>query len=593
MKDSEDRASPPANDGVADREKIIAELYEAVLRPEHYDEFMDIWAAHIGSSINDASENTSPETAVEKEIFDPILEEHFNRALEMFERMGRDQSVKPAPDIAQCTDAVLLISPSGRVLDSSPEAQRIFGEHFDLDSLAEQIEPDCERRLRDVLRRASDFPADQLLTVIPVNDTQGGSRHMAAFTQARARRSGNDVILKAMTIPWRDTISATLSAAFRLSPAEIEVVRLMSDGHVLSEIAVLRKTSLHTVRAQTKAILRKTKTAGQSELMRFVAMLSHASDPGPGEASPVDTITPHSEMLTLPDGREMEIQTQGPEDGLPVIFIHGMLDGTSVTRKIRSLLNQNKIRLICPVRAGFGRSTINQDHVRALDIFSDDLQFVLQTYGIDRPVLLGHMSGSLYAWAAASARPAAFAGVVNVSGGVPITSIRQFSAMSPRQRVVAYTARFTPALLPGILRAGISQIDGKDSDAFMKALYREGTRDREIVEEMHLGSLIQSGYRFAVQQGYYGFEMDSWHVTRDWSARVADTNFPVVLVHGTHDPVVEIGSVRRFAQKYSNVELREHPDAGQLVFYQKPQTVIDAVKDVLSKSRQGALEMAG
>ena len=58
---------------------------------------------------------------------------------------------------------------------------------------------------------------------------------------------------------------------------------------------------------------------------------------------------------------------------------------------------------------------------------------------------------------------------------------------------------------------------------------------------------------------------------------------PVTLVHGRHDPVVRIETVRAFADRYPDrIRLVEVADLGQLVFYARPTVVLDAIETALA-----------
>jgi pimeloyl-ACP methyl ester carboxylesterase len=155
--------------------------------------------------------------------------------------------------------------------------------------------------------------------------------------------------------------------------------------------------------------------------------------------------------------------------------------------------------------------------------------------------------------------------------------------MNARQRVVAYTARFAPMLLPAVLRAGIAQIDSGSIDEFMNALYPPNSVDSLLLKQKTVRDAVQAGYRFAVAQGHRGFEIDSWHVTRDWSALARAANIRSVHLHGTHDPVVSIESVRAFTAGDGPAELCEVADAGQLLFYADPELVLDRLDSLIAE----------
>jgi len=67
-------------------------------------------------------------------------------------------------------------------------------------------------------------------------------------------------------------------------------------------------------------------------------------------------------------------------------------------------------------------------------------------------------------------------------------------------------------------------------------------------------------------------------VTSDWSRYVEGCSHPFTLVHGHHDPVVRISTVRDFARRYQGrARLVEVEDQGQLLFYARPDIVLDAL----------------
>jgi DNA-binding NarL/FixJ family response regulator len=57
------------------------------------------------------------------------------------------------------------------------------------------------------------------------------------------------------------------TAAPRLSPREMKVLRLVSDGYMQKEIASLLSVSLHTVQSHTKRIYKKLEAKGRQEAL--------------------------------------------------------------------------------------------------------------------------------------------------------------------------------------------------------------------------------------------------------------------------------------------------------------------------------------
>ena len=68
-----------------------------------------------------------------------------------------------------------------------------------------------------------------------------------------------------------------MQSLYDLTAREMQVIRLLADGHSLESLAHLMEISEHTARAHLRAIFTKTATTRQSELMHLCAGLSQAS----------------------------------------------------------------------------------------------------------------------------------------------------------------------------------------------------------------------------------------------------------------------------------------------------------------------------
>ncbi len=565
----------------ADRARLIGSIYEVVLRPEHFDSFMADWSEFVDQAARRLGELQVSDGQATRQLEDPVIEAHFRRAFALFERMGRGESVVPLA--AEGRAPLVRLGRGGAVLAVSEQAAALFGTPVTLEGIRAALEADSVTRLAAFLAAFERAPASGRFAVLSLAEPPEavsaglpGGGLVAAVTTRDASGEGFATELRAMAIGWTPALSAVLVDSFRLTPRETELVRELVQGGDLPTVAARTGRSLNTLRAQLKSVFAKTRTGAQPELMRLIAaLMMHGPD---SEARP-EAAPPGGQELAIDvgDGRIMPVVVIGPEDGVPVVFVHGMLDGLSSLGRLGPALQAAGVRLFAPMRANFGNSYADPRIREAPDLFARDLAIVLAALGLSRVVVLGHMAGAIYAHAAAARLPRVVAGYVGVSGCVPIISIEQFASMTPRQRAVAYTARFAPALLPAVLRAGIAQIDSRSAESFMTPLYPHGSRDREVVERPGIGDRIIEGYRYTVAQGQRAFQIDAWHVTRDWSALVAGSDCPIRLIHGTLDPVVSLRSVRDFARGRERMSVHEIAGEGQLLLYCQAETVLAEV----------------
>ncbi|MCB1361900.1 MAG: alpha/beta hydrolase [Rhodobacter sp.] len=565
-----------------ERARLIGSIYEVVLRPEHFDSFMSDWGDYVDQAARRLGELHVTEGQASRHVEDPVIETHFRRALGLFERMGRGEPVLSGAPLAEAP--LVRLDRSGTVLHAGPDAASLFGAApLSLEGIRAALEPDSATRLNAFLTSLARAPASGRFAVLSLAEVPGGSRSdlpggglMALVTARDPAGNGFVAELRPMMIGWTPALTALLVESFRLTPRESDLVHELTRGGDLPAIAERTGRSLNTLRAQAKSVFAKTRTAGQTELMRLIAVLMlHGPDSAPRTEGAVHAGTEIT--VDVGDGRGMPVTLLGPEDGLPVVFVHGMLEGHGALQGIEPHLMREGIRLIAPERANFGRSYGDPRVREAPDIFARDLGVVLGHLGIRRAITLGHMAGTVYAHAAAARLGTLIAGMVGVAGCVPIKTIEQFASMTPRQRAVALTARFAPALLPAVLRAGIAQIDSHNAERFMTPLYPEGSQDRAVADRLGLVGRITDGYRYTVAQGQQAFRVDAWHVTRDWTALMATAEYPMRLIHGTADPVVSVESVRQFAQAWPRARLIEVDGEGQLLFYSQPQRVLAEV----------------
>lgn len=565
--------------------ELIERIYASALEPGRYDDLMRMWQQHVETALEAMpgdidAEDVSPPRRLQSDE----LERHFLRAFSILERLGRSH------DDAQSVEALievqnqpsLLVEPDGRIASANVAAKAALGikEGDTVEALA--IDVDGLRNLKAALASLASQQPSRLIAVARISMDDGSGDLVLALSRAERPDGAPPLgLLTVADLAWSLRIGEVLSRAFGLTETECDIARALVSGETAREIAQTRGRSLETVRSQVKSVLRKVDVHSQSELIRLTAALVQLDMRAEAPTQPTPALP--TSFLMRPGRRRLFYSTIGPEDGRPVLFIHGMLDGHGITARCNLLLEERKIRLICPVRPHFGASDPDGGPKGAPDRVAKDIAALLDHLGVQRVPVIGHMAGSVYAFAAARHLGDRVSGILCVSGGVPIVSHEQFAMMTPRQRIVAYTARYTPTLLPLILRAGIALLDSGGSHAFMKALYENAPVDYRIASRPDVFPILASGYKFTVEQGHGAFEVDSRQVTRDWSHYVDGTRQRVVLVHGRHDPVVRIRTVTRFAERYpGRVRLREVTDEGQLLFYSVPELVFDELETLFA-----------
>jgi len=585
---SESPAGTEGNRGFPDRDRLIAAIYDAATDPNAYARFVEALSGYLENSavkawnIHDLSE-----------IDIGVIEADRGLALHF---ANLNDKLAGAPDrvppgslrerIADRPGLAVLIDPQGKVASNSQTARATFdGAVPGTDDLAKRLYADDASRLREAL-------TDHVIhkRYVAPRILRGDAFHLIARTLRCDADRDNFLCLETLAVDWSQDLEAILKASFGLTPAELRVVRMLVSGENVKAISVRFDRSEGTIRNQIKSILAKTGAGGIANLNRIVALISEnvAGAPAP------DTLRRGSfselDILTLPDGRALEVRQQGPPDGQPVLFIHGMLFGSELPKSALDCLDRYRLRLIAPARPNFGMSDPSPGSPDGEpDRLVEDLVFVLDHYGLDRTVCLTNIAGAVYGYALASSVPERVSGLVNAASTVPVLKAKHFVSMPPTQRLIAFLMRFAPAYLPPLLQSGIAQVRASGELPFLGTLYAEGTRDHAVTQRSDLVDLMRRSVHFATDQGYLGAYTDTFQIVRDWSAyadRVSAAGIPSIHLHGLLDPQYLFDDVAEFIDRFESLQLRGVEGAGQLVLFDKPEPIIKAVAEL---ARQGDL----
>ena len=116
---------------------------------------------------------------------------------------------------------------------------------------------------------------------------------------------------------------------------------------------------------------------------------------------PIDTLT------IAANGLRFHVAACGPEDGPPVLLLHGFPECAHAWRHQLEALGAAGLRAITPDQRGYGR-TEKPNGVRSytIDALAEDVVELAAALGHRRFTLIGHDWGGIVAWHLASTRPA-------------------------------------------------------------------------------------------------------------------------------------------------------------------------------------------
>jgi pimeloyl-ACP methyl ester carboxylesterase len=136
-------------------------------------------------------------------------------------------------------------------------------------------------------------------------------------------------------------------------------------------------------------------------------------------------------MRVESSGVSLNVEITGPDDGRPVVLLHGFPDSGRLWSKQVRALSRAGYRVIVPDQRGYGQSD-KPAEVDAYNIvlLAADVAAVLDQSGVAKAAIVGHDWGAAVAWAAASFAPERVERLVALSVGHPLA----FAAAGLEQR---------------------------------------------------------------------------------------------------------------------------------------------------------------
>ena len=182
-----------------------------------------------------------------------------------------------------CQVPALIATSDGTVLRVNAGADEILTEDdglgFDASRRLSALDRNATTRLEMTLagaaRPVTGF-GSKLAKTVPIPRRSGSAPYVLTVAPLSHRLQllgpSRPILLVLLADPCRSSLPrvGVLADAFGLTRAEAEVAVLFAQGRDLSEIADHRNTGRETVRAQIKALLSKTQTGRQSQLMRLL-----------------------------------------------------------------------------------------------------------------------------------------------------------------------------------------------------------------------------------------------------------------------------------------------------------------------------------
>jgi len=244
-------------------------------------------------------------------------------------------------------------------------------------------------------------------------------------------------------------------------------------------------------------------------------------------------------LVPTPDGRQLEVLVTGPDDGFPLVFLHGTPSGIVADDAFTEAAAAKGLRLIGYSRPGYGDSTPRAAGATVADD-ATDVATILDHLGYDRFVAVGWSGGGPRSLACAALLPdrclAAVCGVGLVPPEEYDGDVREGMG---EENVAELTAAMEgPDALMSWLEAEAGwafTVTGAQIAESLGSLAPPVDRAALTGERAETAA---AGFRRAGTQGFVGWRDDDLALVRPWGFSVRDVAVPVAVWQGTEDMMV-------------------------------------------------------
>jgi len=550
------------------RAEIVERLYEVALDPIRLEDLMEVWEGRLGPM------RVGPVDAAVL-LDDPEIEAHARRASVFLDRFEATRGEAGWNSVLQDfpRTAAFITDGGAFITAANPPAATAFGLREDSSLNDLPFGPEDIDELRDAIRRCTQSREEKPV-LLRLRSARTDSPVILRVSQLQGARGRPMALVTSTELVWPEGFDAVVQEAFALTGAEVEIVRGLTLGQQVREIAENRGRSADTVRTQLKSIHAKTETHGQAELVRLVLGLMDVAmvqAEATGSTSPRGTLEPRPfQSLTLADGRRLEWIEFGAPDGAPVLYTHldyGLIRWPAAAEAAARAIG---LRIVVPVRAGYGRSDL---HARGTDNLTGvtlDYAAVLDHLRLRDVAVITLGADLRFAANLSILRPDLVTGILGCAAQLPLRTAAQYERMDKWQRFILANARYAPKVLPFLVQAGFSLARRLGKEAFFTQVNGGSAADMETFARPDVRDAMLEGSEVCLARkwsAHEAFTREAIGSERDWSAVLRNCRVPVILLQGDQDPQTPMKTIEELAPEFPNLRVRFVPNAGQLLFF--------------------------
>jgi pimeloyl-ACP methyl ester carboxylesterase len=270
-------------------------------------------------------------------------------------------------------------------------------------------------------------------------------------------------------------------------------------------------------------------------------------------------------LVTLPDGRDIDLLMAGPADGLPLVMHEGTPQGLVLYPPTVQAASDRDLRCILVARPGYERSNPRPGR-RVADVAADVVA-VLEELGLGSFVTAGWSGGGPHALACAAQLPGRCLAAASIAGVAPFHApgLDFTAGMGPENIAEFGAAVRGPAALTEFLDregAGLATVTGAQVVAVLGGLIADA--DRAVLTGAYADHLAAGG-RAALSAGIAGWRDDDLAFVQDWGfSLTGEGKLPAAIWQGDQDRMVPFAHGQWLAANIPGARAHLLPGEGHL-----------------------------
>ena len=290
--------------------------------------------------------------------------------------------------------------------------------------------------------------------------------------------------------------------------------------------------------------------------------------------------------IGLPTGVTLKVAFGGPEDGEPIIFLHGFPESHRTWRHQLHNLSRDH-RVIAPDQRGFAGS----DKPEGVEEYETrkpvaDLLALADAFGIGRFTLVGHDWGGAAAWLAAIRHSDRIKRLVIVNAPHPIIFQKSVIEDEAQREASQYISAFrSPGIEIAIRAMGLETFFEKTFEPHVDLRrISEAERDSYVEDWGKPGALTAMLNWYRASNIHVPEPGEKAHKPLSTYAPLPKLKMPVLVVWGLKDKAllpIQLGGLGDWVE---DLRIVVEPDAGHFIPWEKPEAVTSAIRDFIAET---------